>query len=75
MLVFLSDVEDHMCTIDYQLLRNVEDTWCDNPNIVSSTFSNVADDIRNNFNIPQPSTYTHCLELYFLPLEVLEHYF
>ena len=67
-------LEDHKCTVNYHILQDIENTYCDIPQMVSPEFAHVADAIRNMYGLPLPTTCENGLELYFILLHVLEQY-
>ena len=73
LFIIITGIENYLCGIDYRLLVYIENTMCQQPHIVSPTFTNVADDIRNYFDIQPPTTFTESLELYFLLVEILNY--
>ena len=67
LFIIITGIENYLCGIDYRLLVYIENTMCQQP------LTNVADDIRNYFDIQPPTTFTESLELYFLLVEILTY--
>lgn len=71
---FNTGLEDHRCTVNYRILQEIEQTYCETPQMVSPQFAYVADLIRDMYDLPLPSSFEDGLELYFILIQVIEQY-
>ena len=62
-------LEDHKCTL---ILQEIEEAYCEIPQMVSSQFSDFADSIRDAYSMPTPTSFEEGLELYFVLIHILQ---
>ena len=62
----LTGLEDHRCIIDYNLLREIEENYCDIPHLVCAEFNALAESLMDQYSLRTPSNFEEGLELYFV---------
>jgi len=70
----LTGLEDHRCTIDYNLLREIEENYCDIPLFVCPEFNALAESLMDQYSLRTPSNFEEGLELYFVLVHILDQH-
>ena len=65
-------VDDYLCSTNPVIISELMEAYSDEPVIVCEEFKNFALAVLSEYNLQQPSTVDHALELFFVLTHIIE---